>query len=97
VSDVDVLDAISEPPKETRAWFRGKCLQRWPDQIVAANWDSIVFDVGVDPLRRVPMMEPLRGSESLTKAILDSSDTAAALIEALGASDIDTVYPEPGW
>jgi hypothetical protein len=43
------------------------------------------------------MMEPLRGSESLTKAILDSSDTAAALIEALGASDIDTVYPEPGW
>jgi hypothetical protein len=43
------------------------------------------------------MMEPLRGSEALTKALLDSADTAAALIEALGATDIETVYPEPGW
>ena len=30
-----------------------------PTSIVAANWDSLVFDVGGDPLRRVPMMEPL--------------------------------------
>lgn len=97
VSNADVVEAISEPPKETRAWFRGKCVQRWPEQIVAANWDSIVFDVGVDPLRRVPMMEPLRGSEALTKALLDSSKTAGELIEALGATDIETVYPEPGW
>ena len=25
-----------------------------------ANWDSLVFDLGSDPLRRVPMMEPLK-------------------------------------
>ena len=49
-------------PRDTRAYFRGKCLQRWADDIVAANWDSLVFDVGGDPLRRVPMMEPLRGT-----------------------------------
>ena len=40
----------------------GRCLQKWPDDIVAANWDSLVFDIGRDPLRRVPMMEPLRGT-----------------------------------
>ena len=49
-------------PTTTRAYFRGKCLQKWPNDIVAANWDSMVFDVGRDPLRRVPMMEPLRGT-----------------------------------
>ena len=51
--------AMTEPPTDTRAYFRGRCLQRWADDIVAANWDSLVFDVGGDPLRRVPMMEPL--------------------------------------
>ena len=45
---------MTEPPTDTRAYFRGKCLQRWADDIVAANWDSLVFDIGRDPLRRVP-------------------------------------------
>ena len=38
--------------RPTPAYFRGKCLQRWASDIVAANWDSLVFDVGTDPLRR---------------------------------------------
>ena len=36
-----------------------RACSEWADAIVAANWDSLVFDVGSDPLRRVPMMEPL--------------------------------------
>ena len=97
VSMDEVSNAISEPPTDTRAWFRGKCLQRWPEQIVAANWDSIVFDIGADPLRRVPMMEPLRGNEELTRDLFSQVSSAAELIEALGATDITAVYPEPGW
>src|SRR5690606_7857712 len=60
--DADVERAMTEPPTDTRAYFRGRCLKRWADQVVAANWDSIVFDIGQDTLRRVPMMEPLRGT-----------------------------------
>ena len=51
------------PPASTRAYFRGTCLARWADSVVAANWDSLVLDVGTDPLRRIPMMEPTRGSK----------------------------------
>ncbi len=54
IDDAEVEEAITEPPETTRAYFRGKCLQKWADDIVAANWDSLVFDVGPDPLRRVP-------------------------------------------
>ena len=61
-TDDEVERAVTEPPDDTRAYFRGKCLQRWADDIVAANWDSMVFDIGGDPLRRVPMMEPTRGT-----------------------------------
>jgi proteasome accessory factor A len=53
---------------------------------VAANWDSIVFDVGRDPLRRVPMMEPLRGTKAMTGDLLAQCTNARELIERLGAT-----------
>ena len=83
-SDEEMADAVSEPPHDTRAFFRGRCLQRWPESIVAANWDSLVFDVGGDPLRRVPMMEPLRGTEAHVGSLIDGCETAADLLEKLG-------------
>jgi proteasome accessory factor A len=81
----EVTTAITEPPSTTRAYFRGRCLQKFPDEIVAANWDSMVFDIGRDPLRRVPMMEPLRGTAWHVAKLIDESTTAAELLERLGA------------
>jgi Pup amidohydrolase len=81
----EVASAMTNPPRTTRAWFRGRCLQRWAPAIVAANWDSLVFDVGGDPLRRVPMMEPLRGTAALLEDLVESCNTPAELIERLGA------------
>ncbi len=86
IADPDeIIDAITEPPTTTRAYFRGRCLQKFPDDIVAANWDSMVFDVGRDPLRRVPMMEPLRGTAHHVATLIDESTTAAELLDRLGA------------
>ena len=63
VTDEEVLHAVHEPPTDTRAYFRGKCLAKYPDQIAAASWDSVIFDVpGHTSLQRVPMLEPLRGT-----------------------------------
>ncbi|MGE0795877.1 MAG: depupylase/deamidase Dop [Acidimicrobiia bacterium] len=83
--DEEVEDAISRPPRTTRAWFRGTCLEKWPNAIVSANWDSLVFDLGGDPLRRVPMMEPLRGTAALLERLVDSCRSPAELIERLSA------------
>jgi Pup amidohydrolase len=85
-TDAEVSRATTEPPLTTRAYFRGKCLQKWASDIVAANWDSMVFDIGSDPLRRVPMMEPLRGTVQHVGALLEECDTAAELLDRLGAS-----------
>ena len=83
--DDEVERAITDPPTDTRAYFRGQCLKRWADQIVAANWDSMVFDVGGEPLRRVPMMEPTRGTEAHVGRLLAECDTAAELLHRLGS------------
>ncbi len=85
VSAEDVSRGIERAPETTRAYFRGECLRRWPDDIVAANWDSMVFDVGRDPLRRVPMMEPLRGTKAHVGELLDSSTSIGDLVDRLGA------------
>ena len=80
-----VVAAITEPPTTTRAYFRGRCLQKWPHDVVAANWDSMVFDVGREPLRRVPMMEPLRGTAAHVASVIDESESAAELLARLGS------------
>jgi proteasome accessory factor A len=81
----DVERGITEPPTTTRAYFRGQCLRRWPRAIAAANWDSLVFDLGTGPLRRVPMMEPLRGTAAHVDQLLARCSTPAELLEQLGS------------
>jgi proteasome accessory factor A len=85
-TDEEVVEAMSEPPTTTRAYFRGRCLQRWGSSIAAANWDSLVFDLGTDPLRRVPMMEPLRGTAAHVDSLFEACRTPAQLLEALGSA-----------
>lgn len=86
-SEEEVEAATTTPPEETRAYFRGECVARYPDSLVAANWDSLVFDTGDSSLTRVPMMEPLRGGKDRVAGLLDGSPDAAGLLAALGGSD----------
>ena len=85
--DGEVGIAVARPPEDTRAYFRGNCVARYGPALVAANWDSLVFDVGEDTLKRVPMMEPLRGTRERVEDLLDRSPDAASLIRFLGGDD----------
>jgi len=75
--------AVSTPPEDTRAYFRGECLRRYGTSVAAASWDSVIFDVGREALVRVPMLEPLRGTKAHVEELLDRSPTAKDLIDAL--------------
>jgi Pup amidohydrolase len=83
VTEEAVHEAMTVPPSSTRAYFRGGCLARWPDAVVAANWDSVILDVGSDPLRRIPMMEPLRGTKAHVEPLFEQVGTPAELVERL--------------
>jgi Pup amidohydrolase len=82
--DAEVEAAVATPPPGTRAYFRGACVSKYGSAIVAANWDSLLFDTGDESLKRVPMMEPLRGRKDLVAGIIDRADTPEELIGALG-------------
>jgi proteasome accessory factor PafA2 len=80
----DVLKAVTNPPEDTRAYFRGRCLQQYPDSVAAASWDSVIFDIpGRESLQRVPTLEPLRGTKAHVGELLDRCATAAELVTAL--------------
>jgi proteasome accessory factor PafA2 len=83
VSDAEVEEAVRMPPEDTRAYFRGRCINRYPESISAASWDSIIFDTGGDVLQRVATREPLRGTREHVEPLLEASGTAAELVKAL--------------
>jgi proteasome accessory factor PafA2 len=85
VSEEEVQRAVTHPPEDTRAWFRGNVLRRFSSDITAASWDGIVFDVGGESLQKVPMMEPLRGTKASTEKLLAECETAVELLDRLGA------------
>jgi Pup amidohydrolase len=82
-TDDEVDRAVDLPPKDTRAYFRGRCLAQFARQIAAASWDSVIFDVGGESLQRVPMAEPLRGTEAHVKDLLDATPEAEQLLEKM--------------
>ena len=83
VAESEIQRAITAPPEDTRAWFRGECIRRFRRQVVAAGWDALIFDVGRDALQRVPMMEPGRGTREAVGDLLDSVGSAAELLDRL--------------
>ena len=84
LGDDEVARAMHHPPEDTRAYFRGRCLEQYADRIAAASWDSVIFDLpGRESLQRVPTVDPLRGSKAHVGELLDRCETAEALFEAL--------------
>ncbi len=83
VTEEQVLHAVDHAPTDTRAYFRGEVLRRYGDQVVAASWDSVIFDVGTARNVRVPMPEARRGTRDHVEELFAEAADAAALVDAL--------------
>ena len=83
VDEEQVVAAMRTPPEDTRAYFRGRCLERYPAEVAAASWDSVIFDLGRESLVRIPTLEPLRGTRRHVGELIDNSRTAEELVAAL--------------
>jgi Pup amidohydrolase len=87
IAEEDVRAAVTTPPADTRAYFRGTCISRFPDNVVAASWDSVIFDVPDSrALQRVPMLEPLRGTEESVGALIAHSPDVSTMLRRLSAA-----------
>jgi proteasome accessory factor A len=85
VTDEEITAAIHEPPQDTRAYFRGECLRRYGSAVFGVNWDSISFGVEDEPIKRILMAEPLKGTKGHVDDLLNDSPTASDLVKNLRA------------
>ncbi len=81
-TDAEIDTARLSPPEDTRAWFRGRVVDRFGAAIVAASWDSVIMDVASRPtLQRIPLTDPLRGTKA---QMADLVERAASPEQLLG-------------
>lgn len=93
-SDDDVNLAADEPPSDTRAYFRGNCITRFPREVVGASWDSIIFELPSQRrLQRIQTREPLRGTAALTRQLFEGSRTADEFLSRLQGGHESTMAP----
>jgi proteasome accessory factor A len=85
VEDAAITRAEHQPPTKTRAYFRGTCLKKFASSIYGGSWTSVLFDVGNTSVKKVPLLEPMRGTEALTRDLLEGCETAAQLLSKLTA------------
>ncbi|MGH2810746.1 MAG: proteasome accessory factor PafA2 family protein, partial [Actinomycetota bacterium] len=83
VTEDEIAEAVRTPPSDTRAFFRGSVLAKFSSEITAASWDSIMFDTGADSLKKIGMMEPLKGTRETVAPVVEASATASELLNNL--------------
>ncbi len=85
VSDSEIERAVRTPPTGTRAYFRGQCLKKFPGSVYGSSWTSVLFDVGNTTIKKIPLLEQLRGTEALTRELIEGSDSAESLLARLSS------------
>ncbi|MFM9137341.1 MAG: proteasome accessory factor PafA2 family protein, partial [Actinomycetota bacterium] len=83
VSQKDVVQAIDSPPGDTRAFMRGMMMKHFSSDVVSANWDSVVVDVGDEVLKRIDMPNPLRGTRALVASLFTGNPTLREFLRRL--------------
>jgi proteasome accessory factor A len=87
LSDDEIKSFVHAAPDDTRAWFRGKCIEKFAKEIYLVNWEVVGFDQG-DTYRMVPLLNPLKGIRRRYQKIFDKAENAAELIELLESSAV---------
>lgn len=94
VNEDDVVAAVSDPPRDTRAYFRGRCISSFPKEVVGASWDSIIFELPSQRrLQRIQTREPLRGTAELTESLFAGSRTAEEFVSRLQGGPEPSMAP----
>lgn len=94
VEEEDVVTAVDNPPRDTRAYFRGRCISSFPKEVVGASWDSIIFELPSQRrLQRIQTREPLRGTAELTEELFAGSRTAEEFIARLQGGPEPSMAP----
>lgn len=84
-----IAAAVTDAPRDTRAWLRAYVITHHADSLLAANWDSLVLDIPYEehPATRITLADPLGfTAEALQSAGLTKGDLGS-LIQSVRTLD----------
>ena len=79
----EVERARQTAPAFTRAFFRGQCLKHLPGQVYGMSWTSVLLDSGNSTIKRIPLMDPYRGTQQLTQELFRDITSVDQLLSRL--------------
>ena len=91
VDQEEIIHAMTCPPTDTRAYFRGTCLRKFSADIHSVSWNSIVFSTGGSSLNKIFMDRPHFGNKALVGDLFNCN-SVSQLIEKFSSSH-DPVEP----
>jgi proteasome accessory factor A len=80
IPEDEIIRAITHPPLDTRAYFRGQCLKRYRSDVFGVSWGAISFDLGNASIKRILMPEPAKGTYHHVHELLEKSQTMEELL-----------------
>ena len=83
LGDEEIHWAEQEASPHTRAYFRSACLKKFPQSVYGMSWTSVLLDLGNLAVKRIPLMDPYRGNQSLTHELFDGVSTIEQLLAKL--------------
>lgn len=78
----EIVHAMHYPPVDTRAYFRGTCLRRFPKHIYSASWNSMIFSNKSGGLDKIMMDRPHFGTQKIVGELLNKC-TAEELVKKI--------------
>ena len=82
LSHEEIVHAMHYPPVDTRAYFRGTCLRKFPKHIYSASWNSMIFISKSGGLDKIMMDRPHFGTQQIVGELLNNC-TAEELVKEI--------------
>ncbi len=76
IDDKMIQSFVSSPPVNTRAYFRGKCIEKFSDQIAKVDWEFIEFFSG----EKIFLPDPTVRTKAEVDELLEESTSVRELI-----------------
>jgi len=84
VDDEAASAAERNAPEDTRAWFRAQCLARFGKAVYGVSWSSVLLTT-TEGIRRIPTLNPLKGTRAIATPLLEGCDSPEELVARLEA------------
>jgi len=89
-NDAIVRRAISDPPRTTRAYIRGRCIQKFSASVIAAQWDHITLQGTHGPLK-ISLLDVFTQQEVLAYAKVVDAAKCPDDLEPIAELTTDTL------